>query len=159
MVAIQINQSSQIAKADIQSRSYELAMQFNIARMGENPNAVFAKAATHPDDLNDEELLVLSNAAYFWINYDSHTATMVALGMAESEEVDRRVWRERAHDIWSSSRVLAALWQRFRENQNYAALQERESWADVIDAEFRSASDRDGDAQLITYLRAKIAED
>ena len=157
MVAVQLNQNAQLATADLQSRAFQLAMQFNIARMGENPNETFAKAATNPSELTDEELLTLYSAAWFWVNYDSHDASMMEFGLIADDESQREVWRARVHDVWKSNEVFSALWRRLRDTQSYSELQERGTWAEIMDAEFRSTPLSKGDAELLSYLRTEVA--
>ncbi len=68
LVGFQINQNTEISKADLTARSYEVAMQYQLAMMGENPAAALAKAGTDPSSLTDEELIVINNFNWLWWN-------------------------------------------------------------------------------------------
>ena len=59
LVGFQINQNTEIARTDLTARGHELAMEMNLALMGENPTVALTKAATDPESLTDEELVIV----------------------------------------------------------------------------------------------------
>ena len=63
LVAVQIKQNNDLAKAQLLSEGWLAAIQMNLAQIGENPAASMAKANTAPHQLTDEDLLVLSRVA------------------------------------------------------------------------------------------------
>ena len=59
LVAVQIKQNSDLAKAQLLSDGWLAAIQWNLARAGENPAVSIARASAAPDQLTDEDLIVL----------------------------------------------------------------------------------------------------
>jgi hypothetical protein len=59
LVAVQIKQNNDLAKAQLLSDGWLAGIQINLALIGENPAASMAKASAAPDQLTDEDLIVL----------------------------------------------------------------------------------------------------
>jgi hypothetical protein len=59
LVAVQIKQNNDLAKAQLLSDGWLAAMQRETALFGENPAASIARASVEPDQLTDEDLVVL----------------------------------------------------------------------------------------------------
>jgi hypothetical protein len=110
LVAVQINQNTAITRADLTARSWEAAMQFNLAMMGENPSAAVAKAATDPSSLTDEELLVIHNLVWNWWNHDSRYEILMEQGLVDEQDWDRFV-RGHARNYFAGTPVAMASWQ------------------------------------------------
>ena len=60
LVAVQIKQNNDLAKAQLLSDGWLAAIQWNLTRAGENPAVSIARASAAPDQLTDEDLIVLS---------------------------------------------------------------------------------------------------
>ncbi len=59
LVAVQIKQNTDIAKAQMLNDQWIAGQHTYLARMGENPAASLARAINTPNDLTDEDLIVL----------------------------------------------------------------------------------------------------
>ena len=65
MVAIQIQQNTNIAKAQILNDFYNADMQLELTMMGEDPQAAWVKAVTDPDNMTLEEAAVMDRYINF----------------------------------------------------------------------------------------------
>jgi hypothetical protein len=110
LVAVQINQNTAITRAELTARSYEAAMQFNLAMMGENPSAAVAKAATEPSSLTDEDLLVIANLTWNWWNHDSRYEILLDHGLVDDQDWDRFI-RAHARNFLAGTPVAKAMWE------------------------------------------------
>ncbi len=81
LVAIQINQNSEITKADLLARGYESVLQYQTARLGETPERVFAKAALTPDELTPEEVAIIRANVVYWTDLHARESSMIQLGL------------------------------------------------------------------------------
>ena len=63
LVAYELNQSKQLASAQFSIQSVERLTSIRIAMMGEDPREALAKAALHPADLNERDVVALD--AYY----------------------------------------------------------------------------------------------
>jgi hypothetical protein len=59
LVAVQIKQNNDLAKAQLLSDGWLAGIQWNLAQIGENPAISIARASAAPDQLTDEDLIVL----------------------------------------------------------------------------------------------------
>ncbi len=84
LVAVQINQNSEITELDMRSRSFELAMQSELAMMGENPAAAWSKASSGTDELTDDELTVIHGYLNFWWNHRERNALILNAGFLDA---------------------------------------------------------------------------
>lgn len=68
MVAVQIKQNTEIAQAQLISESYRTAMEVPLGLMGENPAKAWSKAIHTPEELTNEDLVVLdANLLKGWL--------------------------------------------------------------------------------------------
>jgi len=63
LVVYELNQSKQLASAQLAIQSFERLTSIRIAMIGEDPREALAKAALHPADLNEREVVALD--AYY----------------------------------------------------------------------------------------------
>ena len=105
LVGFQINQNTEIARTSLTARSFELAMQMNLSRMGENPEVALAKAATDPESLTDEELGIVAQWAFHWGDYDARFDLLRDQGLVV-KEIDWDVfYKNRANEVYGVNRV------------------------------------------------------
>jgi len=105
LVGFPINQNTEIARTSLTARSFELAMQMNLSRMGENPEVALAKAATDPESLTDEELGIVAQWAFYWGDYDARFDLLRDQGLVV-KEIDWDVfYKNRANEVYGVNRV------------------------------------------------------
>ena len=81
LVAVQINQNTNIAKAQLYSDGLRNAMNLDLAMMGENPAAIWAKGQSNQEQLTGEEFAVLNAVVnYFWKGI-IRTESLAAMGL------------------------------------------------------------------------------
>ena len=81
LVAVQIKQNTDIARAQLFSDGVAIGMNMDLAIMGENPAAVWAKAQSDHQQPTDEELAVLyAFLNYFWKSM-VRTETLTEMGL------------------------------------------------------------------------------
>ena len=151
LVGIQINQNTKFAATDMTSRSFELAAQYHIATMGENPMRAAALAATNPDELTDEELLVLARTVWFWIDFDSKMELNVADGLMTRELADKYL-KVHAKHLYGHNPLSAMAWHELKHDLGGDA-----HWTTIVDNEL-SNFDNDTDAILVNKMRNLIEE-
>ena len=88
LVAFQINQNTNLARTDMVSRNYESSMMFGLAMMGEDPAAVWSKAALDPDSLTDHDLTRIQFMVDFWWNYHDRLDYLEEKGLAQENWTD-----------------------------------------------------------------------
>jgi hypothetical protein len=77
LVVYELNQSKQIAHSQFSRENNMRATSIQIAKMGEDPREALAKAALHPADLNERDVVALN--AYYqsivmgWVGQRLHT--------------------------------------------------------------------------------------
>ena len=69
MVAIQINQTSELTKDRLYFDRWEEHFNLGYATLGENPQEIIAKAKTAPQELTHADLEVISNYLNSQLNY------------------------------------------------------------------------------------------
>ena len=148
---LQINQNTEISKADLTARSYEIAMQFNLAMMGENPSAALAKAGTDPSSLTDEELLVINHIVWNWWNHDTRYELLIEKGLGVDADWDVCLKND-AGDIFASDPVSAEIWKRI------TSLGFSRDWERVVDAEVQKR-EPNGTQKLLERLRKAAGGD
>jgi type II secretory pathway pseudopilin PulG len=110
LVAFQINQNTQLARADLTARTYDLAMQMMLTQMGENPLKARAKAAIAPSSLTDEELLVIDSMVTYWWNFDTRLQLLSDQELTMMRlDVDAYM-RGRPDFIYATNPVAAQSW-------------------------------------------------
>ena len=129
LLAVQINQSVEITKAQIVNDYFIADMQLELKMMGENPSQSWTRAVYQPDDLSQEDRAVLDRYFNFGMIQIRRLATMRELGLAEEDlgnwfdslswqlgnEAGRRWWNGGKH--WCSDESNDAC-QRFVERVN-----------------------------------------
>ena len=114
LVAIQINQSTEIAKAQLENDYFLADMQLELAMMGESPVTSWVKAVNAPDEITREDAAVLDRYFNYGMIQARRLRQMQRLGLAEDElfgqqlrylewhlgnEIGRRWWAQyRADD-------------------------------------------------------------
>ncbi|MFT5843822.1 MAG: hypothetical protein ACI80L_002624 [Pseudohongiellaceae bacterium] len=94
LVAIQIQQNTDITKAQMANEYYLLDAQLELAMMGDSPAQSFQKAVYSPDELNEEDAVILDRYFNFAFVQLRRIRKMIELGVADEE-----LYRERVGDI------------------------------------------------------------
>lgn len=149
LVAVQINQNTKIAQADLNARGFEQVYQYQLAMMGENPSKAVAKAATNPGELTDEELMVLRRIVFFWANFDNQAEHEMKAGFAD-RELTVNMWQGRALNVYGSNPLFATIWEDIR-----AAYPDKE-WARIVDEQIRKI-EHDTNSKQLERMR-EVAE-
>ncbi len=150
LVGFQINQNTEIARTGLTARSFELAMQMNLARMGENPEAALAKAATDPESLTDEELGIVAQWVFFWGDYDRRFDLLRDQGLVV-QEIDWDVfYKNRANWVYGVNRVTLETWKDI--NSLGASL--GSDWESTVDAEIQKIDQPTAALEFLERMRA-----
>ena len=110
LVAFQINQSTEITKAQLANDYYLADMQIELAMMGDEPVKSWIKAVYTPDDLNQEDAAVLDRYFNFGLIQLNRLQKMHELGLATDDWADRidyldwHLGNEVGRRWWSHSR-------------------------------------------------------
>jgi len=105
LVALQIRQNTQTTKAQVANDWFLADMQLELAMMGENPAATWAKAIFTPDDLDDHEAAILDRYFNFGLVQIQRLQKMHELGVADAE------WMERASYLsWHLGNEVGRRW-------------------------------------------------
>jgi hypothetical protein len=93
LVAIQINQNTDIAKAQLANDFYLADLEIELAMMGENPVKSWVKAVYAPDEINQEDAAVLDRYFNYGLIQIDRLQQMQQMGLADEEliEVQRRL--------------------------------------------------------------------
>ncbi|MFT4712316.1 MAG: hypothetical protein ACI8W1_000794 [Candidatus Azotimanducaceae bacterium] len=91
LVVIQIQQNTDITKAQMANEYYLLDTQLELAMMGDSPAESFQKAVYSPDELNEEDAVILDRYFNFGIVQLERIVKMIELGVADEELYRERV--------------------------------------------------------------------
>lgn len=91
LVAIQISQSTEIAKAQLENDYYLADMQLELAMMGDSPAASWTKAVYAPDEITEQDAAVLDRYFNFGLIQAKRLRQMQQLGLAEDELLAEQV--------------------------------------------------------------------
>lgn len=89
LVAVQINQSVEITKAQMINDYHIAELQLELKMMGENPAKSWTKAVYTPDDLSEEDRAVLDRYFNFAMIQINRLSEMREFGLAEEDLSDR----------------------------------------------------------------------
>ena len=112
LVAVQIQQNTDITKAQMANEYYLLDAQLELTMMGESPAQSLEKAIYFPDELNQEDAVILDRYFNFGILQLQRIRKMIELGVADEELYQERVGYLRWHlgneagRRWSTQYVL-----------------------------------------------------
>ena len=108
LVGIQINENSKIARADLTARTFEIANEYNLAMLGENPSEALARIDSFAPD--EADLLVLKAELWFWHNFDTRYELLLNEGLA-----DPTLWHRyldiHAKTVFGGTTIRRQLWQ------------------------------------------------
>ncbi|MFL2583808.1 MAG: hypothetical protein ACJ0Q9_05435 [Gammaproteobacteria bacterium] len=106
LVAIQIQQNTDITKAQMANEYYLLDAQLELTMMGESPALSLEKAIYFPDELNQEDAVILDRYFNFGILQLQRIRKMIELGVADEE-----LYQERArYLIWHLGNEAGRRW-------------------------------------------------
>jgi len=106
LVAIQIQQNTDITKAQMANEYYLLDAQLELTMMGESPALSLEKAIYFPDELNQEDAVILDRYFNFGILQLQRIQKMIELGVADEE-----LYQERAgYLIWHLGNEAGRRW-------------------------------------------------
>jgi hypothetical protein len=106
LVAIQIQQNTDITKAQMANEYYLLDAQLDLTMMGESPALSLEKAIYFPDELNQEDAVILDRYFNFGILQLQRIRKMIELGVADEE-----LYQERAgYLIWHLGNEAGRRW-------------------------------------------------
>jgi len=91
LVALQINQNSEIAKAQLANDYYLADMQLELSMMGEDPIQAWVTAVYSPKKMTQEEAAVLDRFFNFGLVQLNRLRKLEELGLADEELVLERV--------------------------------------------------------------------
>ena len=112
LVAVQIQQNTDITKAQMANEYYLLDAQLELTMMGESPAQSLEKAIYFPDELNQEDAVILDRYFNFGILQLQRIRKMIELGVADEELYQERAeylnWHlgNEAGRRWSTNYVL-----------------------------------------------------
>ena len=89
LVAVQINQYTQITKAQIANDYYLADMTLELAMMGDNPAKSWIKAVYSPNDLNQEDAAIIDRYFNYGLVQIQRLQQMHELGLAPDDWEDR----------------------------------------------------------------------
>jgi hypothetical protein len=89
LVAVQINQNTQITKAQIANDYYLADMDLELAMMGDDPARSWTKAVYTPDELNNEDAAVIDRYFNYGLVQIQRLIKMHELGLADEDWEDR----------------------------------------------------------------------
>mgnify|MGYP001263253919 FL=1 len=106
LVAIQIQQNNDMTKAQMANEYYLLDAQLELTMMGESPALSLEKAIYFPDELNQEDVVILDRYFNFGILQLQRIRKMIELGVADEE-----LYQERArYLIWHLGNEAGRRW-------------------------------------------------
>ena len=120
--------------------------------LGENPATAFAKAASDPKTLTDDELMVLAYHFSIWTNLDDRGEMLMDEGLASPEQ-NVNYWKGHAHTVFGGNTISKALWQRLRDNTSGGR-----EWVSIVDEEMKNVSG-DGLSALLNTLREAAGQE
>ena len=86
LVAVQIQQNTEIAKAQIVSDDKAVQVALKLALIGENPAVTLAKVVESPDELTTKDFLILENLQMANFYHKSRNETLNNMGFATTTE-------------------------------------------------------------------------
>ena len=111
LVALQLNQNIEIAKAQLTNDYYLADMQLELGMMGEDPIRSWIKAVYSPDEMSPEDAAVVDRYFNFGMVQLNRLRKLKDLGLADDDLLNERVgylqWHlgnEVGRDWWSTSR-------------------------------------------------------
>ncbi len=105
LVAFQINQNTQIAKAQITNDYYLADMELELAMMGDNPAISWTKAVYTPNDLTKEDAAVIDRYFNYGLVQIQRLQKMHELGLAGDD------WENRIDYLsWHLGNELGRRW-------------------------------------------------
>jgi len=113
LVAIQIGQNTEIAKAQLANDYYLADMELELGMMGEDPVTSWVKAVYTPEELTREDAAVLDRYFNFGLVQLNRLRKLQQLGLADDELFNERVgylqWHlgnEAGKNWWATSKLF-----------------------------------------------------
>lgn len=91
LVAVQISQGTDIARAQLENDYYLTDMQLELAMMGESPVDAWVKAVYSPDEITRTDAAVLDRYFNFGVVQIRRLQQMQKLGLAEDEVLQQQI--------------------------------------------------------------------
>jgi hypothetical protein len=153
LVAVQIKQNNDLAKAQLLSDGWLAAIQWNLAQIGENPAISIAKASAAPDQLTDEDLIVLDGIVGAHRLVGTRAASLDAAGYGFYP-------LEQFAAFFAETTLNSPFGIAWWHEQRHGAGPEESALADLIDREITELGTDAGRGQLEhrERIRAHIAE-
>jgi hypothetical protein len=126
LVAIQINQGSRVAKAQLENDYFLADMQLELAMMGDAPIASWIKAVYAPDEITQHDVAVLDRYFNFGVVQIRRMRQMQQLGLAD----ERVLTQHLSYLKWHLGNEVGRRWLA----QYKAADPDDEIWSLVDDA-------------------------
>ena len=149
LVALQINQNTELARTEMGSRDREYGMQFALAMMGENPAGAWSKASMDPESLTDQEIATIGFLVDFWWNFHDRRDYLEQNGLILEDWTDGLDYH--AVHTYGGSRPAAATWRYWLQSPNSGGLSD---WVKVVEERF--PQDSAGNAKLIAAVRQEL---
>jgi hypothetical protein len=97
LVAIQIQQNTDLRKAQMANEYYLLDAQLELTVMGDSPARSLEKAIYSPDELNQEDAVILDRYFNFGVAQLRRIRKMIELGVADEELYQEKIRYLRWH--------------------------------------------------------------
>ncbi len=134
LVAVQIQQTRDLARLQLQLEGTLAFQQVEIAMLGESPAEAWAKSIRHPESLSPAELKIVDSYLIHEVNQWRRTAFMEAEGLAEPGATERVV-RKNAWFYFSNS-FAKRWWRTLKRDGGWEPEFER-----IVDTELASLDD------------------
>ncbi len=153
LVAVQINQNTNIARAQLYSEGITSSMNLDLAMMGENPAAVWGKEQSNQEQLTDEELAVkLALVNYIWKDI-IRTETLASMGLPTQSAKNAAIsFVKGPYGIGDD--FGHAWWEEMKAGLGAAAPATREA----VNAMLEQAGTADHKANQLASIRERISE-
>ncbi|MGA9575014.1 MAG: hypothetical protein WBS20_13835 [Lysobacterales bacterium] len=106
LVAVQINQNTEITKAQLTNDYYLMDMQLELNMMGEKPIDSWIKSVYSPGDISQTDAAILDRYFNFGIVQINRLIRMQEMGLADQEEVKERM----AYLKWHLGNEIGRRW-------------------------------------------------
>ena len=146
LVAIQINQNTGIAQAQLTNDYYLADMQLELSMMGDEPVSSFVKAVYEPDQLDQRDAAILDRYFNYGLVQLLRLSRMQELGFADDRSVQQQIDYLKWH---LGNEAGRSWWEEYRQSGP------NDDIVRLIDEELQGYDFRQNEVQLDAVLRAR----
>jgi hypothetical protein len=146
LVAFQISQNSEIAKADMLSRNWELSAQSWLALLGEDGASAWSVAINDPDNITDEELVMVHGYLTFWWDLNSRREYLTKFSLMDDDWLSFAGWQ--SANIFGGNKVTRAWWSTNVQNPSLR-------WEIAVHEQMGSSSN-ESNAEFFNAIRQRV---